>query len=267
MPFTFSHPAAVIPIAKMTNYRLPIIALSLGSCSPDFGYYTNEWIYAARSHDFLYSLLYMLPACLLLIAIISLFKKEIIILSPKYVKVMAEQHIPTFSVPKLQTVFLTILAIIIGIYSHIIWDSFTHNPDKFKPWWPYIGQEVHILSIDIKIYKLLQHFSTILGMAVILLFLLKGVIKQKKSQKQNILNIELQNNDKWVIAYWVTLFLVCGLISIVQYGLTFEYLLQEIPHFLFQNAVTGGRYFFIGLLSTLIVIKLFRASTSTFLSQ
>ena len=38
MPFTVSHAAAVLPLHRLSNHKLPLTALMVGSMAPDFGY-------------------------------------------------------------------------------------------------------------------------------------------------------------------------------------------------------------------------------------
>lgn len=39
MPFTFAHPAAVLPFAKKHSKHISVTALILGSMAPDFEYF------------------------------------------------------------------------------------------------------------------------------------------------------------------------------------------------------------------------------------
>ena len=68
---------------------------------------------------------------------------------------------------------LIIISILVGIATHLFWDSFTH-PNT----WPYrhwsILRQTFILPIagEMPLYKILQHSSTVVGMAIVAAWLL-----------------------------------------------------------------------------------------------
>ncbi|AIK36171.1 hypothetical protein BG07_3819 [Bacillus pseudomycoides] len=51
MPFTFAHPAAVIPFCKKQRY-VSVTALVLGSMVPDFEYFLHFRPYGVIGHTF-----------------------------------------------------------------------------------------------------------------------------------------------------------------------------------------------------------------------
>ena len=50
MPFTLSHPLAVVPLRRWCPARLNFAALVIGSMSPDFGYFIGQFDAAAFAH-------------------------------------------------------------------------------------------------------------------------------------------------------------------------------------------------------------------------
>lgn len=246
MPWTFSHPAAIVPISRLSKNKLPLIPLAIGSCSPDFGYYLNEWVLAARTHDFISSLTTILPVCLVMFAVIILLRDAILFLLPKRLSKVIEIHIPSVGIPNLQTVFFTILAIIVGIYSHILWDSFTHNPNYFKDWWPFINAKITLNAFEIRLYKLLQHTSTIVGISLIFYWTYKQVQKQDSTK---------ENNWRWI--FWISLVVIAGISSIWIYATGYPIKLSELNHFLFINAINSANIIVVSLLCIMVVLQIY----------
>ncbi len=69
MPFTFSHPAAVLPFTRLTPRYLNFAALVIGSTTPDMGYFLHDLRYRHLAHTFggsfliwLQSLVFIVPS-------------------------------------------------------------------------------------------------------------------------------------------------------------------------------------------------------------
>lgn len=169
MPFTFAHPAIVLPLAKYQKW-FSLTGLTIGSMSPDFEYFLRMEITSHYSHRVIGVFLFDLPVSLLVTLIF-----HHIIRNPMI------ENLPTclyqrFNVYRILNWtqyavnhgFILIVSILIGIISHLIWDAFTHQSGIFVMRFPYLQQTV---MWDSPIYKLLQHGSTLLGMIFIGLFI------------------------------------------------------------------------------------------------
>ena len=74
MPFTFAHPAIVLPLHALQRRCFSLTALVAGSLSPDFEYFLRMQIHSSHIHT-LWGLLYFdLPLGLILA---FLFKKNV----------------------------------------------------------------------------------------------------------------------------------------------------------------------------------------------
>jgi len=69
-----------------------------------------------------------------------------------------------------QVQFLLVLAsILIGIASHILWDSFTHGRGWFYRHWPLLNEYIQVTPRHVwPVYKILQNASTVLGTLLVL---------------------------------------------------------------------------------------------------
>lgn len=169
MPFTFSHPAIILPILE--HRKISATALVVGSMSPDFEYFFRMKMQSEISHSFLGILLIDFPLGFLVMCVFHGIIKNSLI-----------DHLPSFFKARLQllknnnwftylknNMLVICVSFIIGALSHLFWDSMTH-------WDGYIVQRVAFLNapfLNIPIYKLMQHLSSIVGLAIILRFIHK----------------------------------------------------------------------------------------------
>src|SRR5262245_13279710 len=124
MPFTVSHAAAVLPIHRWTNHRLPLTALMIGSMAPDFGYFFSREESRQLTHSFPGLFIVSLPLVLLVwqFYTVLLVKATITLLSDRWHTRFAHTDAIT---PAL--VVRACIAILLGAVTHLVWDAFTHR--------------------------------------------------------------------------------------------------------------------------------------------
>jgi len=110
MPFPFAHPAAVLPLRRYCNRWFNFPALVIGSMVPDAGYFAKG--VEDLSHHFLGSLAFGVPAGGLLLAILYRLR---------FTRALR----PIFPMP-IGSVWTLVISLIVGIWTHVLWDSFTH---------------------------------------------------------------------------------------------------------------------------------------------
>jgi hypothetical protein len=174
MPFTLSHPLAVIPFRRWCPAWLNFAALVIGSMSPDFGYFINQFDAAAYAHSIVGTFLICLPTGLLALGIFYALRKPLCFILPEPHRgvLMPLAMTPITWAPR--TFLVAAASILIGAWTHTIWDSFTHSYG-----WPVHeieflhSPQLHIGEREIPGHKLLQHSSTIVGgLGLILLYFL-----------------------------------------------------------------------------------------------
>lgn len=190
MPFTFSHPAAVIPFNEKAHKYFDMTALILGSMAPDFEYFINFQPKGTLGHTFLGFILYNLPICFLLAVIFhKIVKKPLIKAMPspidKWFNYIANK---TWTLNSVAKFIIFIYSALFGMVTHIIWDSFTHENGYFVKLIPSLSKSIDIHSLNMPIYKFLQHGSTLVGAIIILIFLLK--LRDKNSKLRKRMNSE-----------------------------------------------------------------------------
>ncbi|MFD0305756.1 DUF4184 family protein [Streptomyces sp. NPDC127119] len=169
MPFTLSHPAAVLPLLRRPFGRTALVA---GALAPDMPYFVvttglpvsaQSWyepfVNATTSHTALGAVTVSLPYALALWALLHLGHRPLASLLP----------IPAPGPPPRTTGALSrragwiVLSALIGIATHLAWDAFTHHDGFFVTHAPWLSSP---LAGSLTWARALQHASTVGGLAV-----------------------------------------------------------------------------------------------------
>jgi hypothetical protein len=175
MPFTFSHPAIVLPLTFLPRQWFSLTGLVIGSLTPDFEYFLRMRIQSNYSHTISGLFWFDLPLGLLLAFIFhgivrdSLFDNLPTILKSRLLAFKQFDWREYF-----KRNWLTVaISILIGAASHIFWDSFTHDHGYFAQAIPALKNTVDLFGRQIPNFKILQHLSTFVGGLVIAFALFK----------------------------------------------------------------------------------------------
>jgi hypothetical protein len=167
MPFTLAHPAAVVPIARALKRRVSLSALLAGSVVPDFGYIPQLPSFGIPSHTVLGAFTFCLPLGLLFyLAFHGILKRPLIGLLPSnWAGRVATLDGSRRRWPEIPA-WAVIASLLIGTATHLVWDSFTH-PGPVADRIPILNLVVFSLEgLRVRVFRILQHVSTILGMGV-----------------------------------------------------------------------------------------------------
>jgi len=168
VPFTASHVAAVLPLA-----RAPLVAsaLVIGSMIPDLPYYLPVALSAEMTHSLpgvvSADLLLGLGAFLLWHGLLS---RPLLASAPKAVRGrLPAQDLATLrarlSPPR--RLLLVILSLSVGAVTHVFWDAFTHAGRWGTVHVPWLAAQQGVLPG----YRWAQYASGLLGALVVLLWL------------------------------------------------------------------------------------------------
>lgn len=171
MPFTFAHPAAVLPFAKKHSSYISVTALILGSMAPDFEYFLYFRPYGIIGHTWVGFFYLNLPLVFLLAyAYHRILKGPFITHLPKpfasYYKYVVDAKWGLYT---WKNFFVFCYSALFGMVTHVVWDAFTHKTGYFVMEMPLLQQEVY----SIPIYKFLQHGSTCFGLLLLIYVLWK----------------------------------------------------------------------------------------------
>jgi Domain of unknown function (DUF4184) len=171
VPFTLSHAAAAIPFRRT---RLVTSALVMGCFAPDFAYFIYLKPHGALGHSLAGAFYLDLPASLLALWLFHSFaKRPLLLFLPGAVRRrLQDGGAGRFSFPPPARFAMIVFSILIGIATHIAWDSFTH--DDYWPYrhWRFLRRYVNLpIAGRMEMYKALEYGSTFFGIAVLVLWL------------------------------------------------------------------------------------------------
>ena len=206
MPFTFSHPAIVIPFKnKYFNFS----GLILGSMAPDFIYFVLFSPSSNIGHEFLGFFFFNLPMCFLINYVFYKYIQKALILSmPNFI---SNKYI---HLTKLKNTLLNkkeilkfVISCLIGMITHVLWDSFTHISGFFVNNIDFLRDSINVFNMSIPIYKIIQHGSTMIGFLVIFIYLYTIKGKNTFYPKINKFNLYLSLVLVFIISMIVSIFI------------------------------------------------------------
>lgn len=237
MPFTFSHPAIILPLKKLPKKYISMTGLIVGSIAPDFEYFLR--MKSKYSHTMSGILWYDLPIGIFLAFLFhNLIKEALINNMPLFfeARFIDLRNFNWNSYFK-KNWYIVIISIIIGICSHILWDGFTHRTGHFVKMFPVLESSVKLFGTKIPIYRGLQHISTLIG----------GIVVIKV-----VINLPPDPNcifQKGKYKYWF--FLIVSTPIIMFYGLS-----KRIPYYsLWHVIVNFITAFLISLILTSFIFR------------
>jgi Domain of unknown function (DUF4184) len=202
VPFTPAHAAAAIPFRRS---RLVPSALVIGTFAPDFEYLLRLAPRGRFGHTPLGALVLTLPVALLVLwTFHSLIKQPAALLLPEAVRRRLPDASDKFRFSGPARFLLIIASILVGIATHLFWDSFTHSNTWPYRHWTILRQPFTLPIIgEMPLYKILQHSSTVVGMAIVAAWL---VIWYRTTPPSTLLTKSLSSTRKAaVIALMVTI--------------------------------------------------------------
>jgi len=175
MPFTFSHPAIVLPVTYLPGKWYSLTGLVIGSLTPDFEYFLGMKVQSNYSHTLSGVFWFDLTLGILLAFIFhNIVRNKLFYNLPTVLKTrLLVFNDFNWNYYFKKNWFVVIVSIIIGALSHIFWDSFTHDSGFFVKTIPYLKTSIDFLGIRLPIFKILQHGSTIIGAIIIVYTILK----------------------------------------------------------------------------------------------
>jgi len=163
MPFTFSHPAIVLPLTK-ARLNLSATGLIIGSMVPDFEYFIRMIDKTRYSHTLFGIFWFDLPLTL----IVSFIYHQVVRNSlfdnlPSFLKDRFSVY-KKFNWPRYfaKNWAIVLVSTIVGTASHILWDGVTHHT-MFYVKQADLSTMLKIGTINLAGYKFLQLASSIVG--------------------------------------------------------------------------------------------------------
>ena len=214
MPFTFSHPAIILPLNYLPKKWISITGLIIGSITPDFEYFIRMKVESIYSHTILGVFWFDLPLAIILSFIFhNLVKDEFVknlpnVICQRFLKIKSLNWNLYFN----KNWKIIIISILIGILSHLFWDGFTHENGFFVNKILILSKTIEVFNNKIKIFKILQHLSTLIGVIIIVF----AIYKLPKNE-----NIE----NRISLIYWITVLSIILSVFVLKMVVNENYIL------------------------------------------
>ncbi|UOE51753.1 DUF4184 family protein [Mucilaginibacter sp. SMC90] len=173
MPFTFAHPAIVLPLDNLKTRRFSLTGLITGALVPDFEYFIRMRIYSIYSHTICGLFWFDIPLGILLAFLFhNIVRNELFDNLPP----VLSERLLTYKTFNWNNYFkkhwlVVLYSVFIGAVSHLFLDAFTHPAGYFVNLLPGVFNQTIIA--DIPLYKILQHSFTLISTLYIIYYFLK----------------------------------------------------------------------------------------------
>jgi hypothetical protein len=192
MPFPLAHPAAVLPFRRWCPRYLSLASLMIGSLVPDL---TNclDWDYF--THSLVGSVTFCWPFGLILLWAFHRVRAPLVATLPSPHR---EALLPLCGEP-VNSFFVCVLSMLLGIWLHLGWDSFTHE----YGWLAHrLGSLIVSLpnqgTVQIGLSRVLWMLSTGVGAALVVAAYLSW-LKRAKSPASPTLSTEWRGYATWFV--------------------------------------------------------------------
>jgi len=216
MPFTLSHAAAAFPLRRT---RLILSAVIIGCFAPDFEYFVPFAHHGSFGHNFLGVLVLDLPLSLAVLWLYHRYAKEpLAACLPASARERLQLGPRALSITSLSRFALIVFSILVGIATHLFWDSFTHTGYWLSDHLPFLSSNVLLPLFGLRPwYAILQYISSAVGILVLLLWSLHWYRYATPVPSQH--NGDFLKSDRIVLACLFLIALFAALFRAVLVGL------------------------------------------------
>jgi hypothetical protein len=174
MPFTLAHPAAILPLRRFSF--LQTVPLIIGSLVPDLGYFLPQRLYPlfADSHSAVGLFICDLPVGMALLVLTLLLRDPLTALLSARARFVCYRSIERFTERPLHWP-IAILSLLVGAWTHLAWDSFTHAGGWTTLRVAALSAPVSVLGWNTELTRLLQYMSSLFGLVVLTVWFMRLV--------------------------------------------------------------------------------------------
>ncbi len=172
MPYTLSHSIIALPVSSISRRKVPIFSVIVGCMAPDLPYLLALKPTNAPGHSLSGVVFYCLPVSLLILFI--------------WYRWIEAPTLDLFGLPNQKRTFsitacvLVVIGILIGGYSHVLWDATSHSSGIIVKKNEFFQQKV----FSIPLYKWNQYISGSVGLVSLCFWYLYAFFKNRKNQYQ-----------------------------------------------------------------------------------
>lgn len=168
MPFTFSHPAAILPFNYLRKTYVSFTALAVGSLIPDFEYFIRVSDISRYSHTWAGIFWFDLPLAVILCFLFHNIIRDKLIMNLPRIVLTRCIHCFHFDWNKRfrKKWLIIILCILIGTTTHLVWDRLTHRANN-KIEQTSVIQESELPDKDIVVYYSYWGLNSLVGIILL----------------------------------------------------------------------------------------------------
>ena len=208
MPFTPAHPAVLFPFRRFQMFKVSWTVLLIGSIVPDLEYFIWLSPSAYNSHTVEGIFLFNLPLTFILSFVWHHSLAGVVLPRLHFLRnELSIEKIPDFAgwLKKNWLVFL--VSGLVGICSHLVWDSFCHANGYMAHRIPFLIDFTKLAGHDVRNCYIAWYISTVVGGLV----MLHWYIDPKKIFSSSSWKIFFEGS-----AFWGKILFVAGLIAIAR---------------------------------------------------
>jgi hypothetical protein len=203
VPYTVSHIAAVMPGYKWLARAQVFSAAVIGSMVPDFGFLLPRYPARWETHSLTGLFTFCLPLGLIAYCLTQLLIKPAMVEAlPDRVYLRLQRSHPPAALTSLRTWVLVSAAVLLGAFTHLIWDGFTHEGGRgvralsfLSEFGPELdGHRLHL-------FRLLQFVSSIVGLAIVMIAMVVWVGRAPAPQAPCERRLAAPERMGWLILY------------------------------------------------------------------
>lgn len=200
MPFTLSHPVFAAPFRhlKLKNRNMfSTTGLVLGSMSPDFEYFLMLEPYRSIGHSWAGLFFQAIPLSFLLAVLFHYTVKvpfSLHLPSVLHIDKRMYQFLYRHEFGTIRSWIVFICSVVTGFFTHIFADGFTHGSGFFVSNIPMLRE---LVVAGLPLYKFLQYFFSVIGLAV-----LSGLLMYELSKSSAAIAIPWNISKKQKVVFW-----------------------------------------------------------------
>jgi hypothetical protein len=170
VPFTLAHPAAILPLRHLRYLRTaPLI---IGSIAPDLPSYaplryTGHLL--RETHRLRGSWSIDLPLGFALLVLLFVLRRPLTVLLPARSRGLCLRALAPYA-QRPSEWLLAPAAILIGVWTHLLWDSFTHSDGWMVRRIDVLSRVVTIGPYTGELCHVLQYLSSVVGLAIMIVW-------------------------------------------------------------------------------------------------
>ncbi|WP_174493293.1 DUF4184 family protein [Acinetobacter sp. Marseille-Q1623] len=162
MPFTISHAVLAPPISKLTGHRLPIAALAIGCMTPDLYRLFTDANYD-QSHQWSGLIFPNLLMGLFFCGLWYGLYRPMLFAFSGLNKALNLKNLNDYS----GFILSIIVAVLVGVTTHIIWDGFTHVDFRTVAFKDVLSRQISIFQHSYPLHRVLQIGMSALALPIL----------------------------------------------------------------------------------------------------